>query len=321
MKDIKSIEEISQLGQDNKLYALVDGQFVLADEKLVAKNNCYVGDYDFDMNCLLDWLQTHNIEDYLYLSDSAGDIVRCNGRGFTTSETSGKILFFSTNSSTWSSWRFYTENNNNVNSTFVDKTSYSDIATETVDIICPYSYDRKIKYYSYQMKSAWLSSQTTTVTDSSGTVHALIGQGTGLDIQIRRIICELVFIQGKTLAEIQAMASSTNKYLTSNELLNATLQAGSIGTSALGSNCYFKRGAMVFVHLNVKNVPLNTVTTIFTLPVGYRPLYYATGIANCETISSDDLNAVWVETNGAVRVKTNHSKSIYGNITFIAKEN
>lgn len=208
MKDIKSIEEISQLGQDNKLYALVDGQFVLADEKLVAKNNCYVGDYDFDMNCLLDWLQTHNIEDYFYLSDSAGDIVRCNGRGFTTGTDSGKILFWAYvyyGSNKMSAWAYVAEDNQEKQSTFTDITGYGGSSEwGTLDI-----YSTSKKYWG--MGHQWLNaSYKTTITDSSGIVHSL---NTVPSSNIRKMILELVMVQGKTLAEIQAMASNVNRVL------------------------------------------------------------------------------------------------------------
>ena len=187
--------------------------------------------YTYDMACLQDWLATHDVHDYFYISEGAGDIIRCNGRGFTTTSASGRILWGAYQTSTLSTWLYWTKDNAKRDTTFTNKTEYSNVMVSGDQEL----YDRTLTIW--RMQSGWTSSQTTVITDSNGVVHNLKYKEKD---NIKKMIIHLVLVEGKSLDEIQAMASSLYPKMVSVDALLNRVEYVTLGGVNISANTNYE---------------------------------------------------------------------------------
>ena len=231
----------------------------------------YVGAYDYDMCCLLDWLTTHNITDYFYISDKGGDVVRCGGRGFTTVEGL-KFLFMAARNSPnadgsakVSSYLYYTKDNTAGTSYITDITAYGGPIGLNVQWITLYDvvrYSSRVVRTPYHMGASWTGSQdlSTSITSADGTVTTIRKNYSGVPNNVIQVIADLVFEQDKTLEQIQALVGNGYKICTTtieNASGTATLDDG-----VTGSATYDIVNGVCFVNLK----DISASTTISGLP-------------------------------------------------------
>jgi hypothetical protein len=100
---------------------------------------------------------------------------------------------------------------------------------------------------------------------------------------------------------------------TSGEKVTFTPTNGS-SYSNYGGCWYSKSGDIVEVHVGVSGLTANTLTTVFTLPEGYRPKSIKCAIGQAGTVNN--LSEMQIGTGGLVRVQSTSTYAM-ADITFI----
>lgn len=203
-------------------------------------------EYLYDIECLQDWLSTHNIRDYFYISNSSGDVVRCNGRGFTTTASTGKLLLWGGNTPSISSaypfgYMFISDDNTSRESTLTDWPAVTNPSwnkpSDSGDLNC-YEIIKKL----FRQGGTWPNKYDTTVTNSSNVTFTL--KSDIADFQTTNIfkaLAYLVFVENMSLDEIQAMGSreTVNLFLVTKDTFTqdgVTCTNNGDGTYTINSN-------------------------------------------------------------------------------------